>query len=328
MYTCKFCGSEIPDYASFCGQCGRTPGDLIEAPTRASGPHIPDIQDSDTVTTISVPGNSKPLWVYDQRSSNIQSPTASPGQEEEEERRRRAAMPGMGVPLLGGLAVEGQPYAGNVPMVQGTPQMGGVPTVQGTPQLGGAPSAYASPHLHGSSIGQGFHSSPTVMAPQLPASPPTFHLPDTTTTLHHPHHPHHPQHPHTPHHEPQGCSSLFIIVAISIPVLFILSFVGLGLTVFAPGLSLSGSTGVMQGGTFTPHGNHFFPGSSVSLTLDDTIPLYFTNRSSPVQTVYSIQIVALSRQGRLSVCKLTYCKAIVRQGDQLSSLQDQQILLL
>ncbi len=268
MYACEFCGSELPDHASFCGQCGRTPGDVKEAPTRASSFHAPDIQDMDTAAAMSMSENATPHWLYDQRSSIIQSPTA-PLDQEEEERRRRAAMFGMGVPLLEGLAVEGQPNAGYVPMVQGTPQLEGVPTVQGTP------------YVPGGFVGQGFHSNPTVMAPQLPSSPPTPPIPDTTITLHHPHHPHHP------HHRPRGCSSIFIIAAISIPILIILSFLGLGLTVFAPSFSLSGSTTVVQGGTFTLHGNHFLPGSSVTLTLDDTIPLYFTSLSSPVQPSYS-----------------------------------------
>jgi hypothetical protein len=103
-----------------------------------------------------------------------------------------------------------------------------------------------------------------------------YHLPTPTTTAHH---------PHSPSPKPQGCSSLFIIAAISIPILLILSFVGLGLTVLAPGLSLSGGSSVTQGGTFTLHGDHFFPGSSVSLTLDGSIPLYFTSRSLPAQIV-------------------------------------------
>ncbi len=281
MYTCKFCGSGLPEHASFCGQCGRTPGDVIEAPTRISGLHISDIQDSDTATGINLSGNSTPHWEYDQQSSKIQAPTAPLGQEEEEEERhRRAALLGMGVPLLGSLAVEGQPYPGNVPMVQGTPQISGVPSVQGTPQLASDSPAYGAPHSPAGSIGQGFHSSSTIIAPQLP---------DTTTTLHHhhPQHPHHPHHPHPTHHEPRGCGPAFIIAAISIPILIILSFLGLGLTVFAPGLSVSGSTGVALGGTFTLHGNHFVPGSSVTLTLDDTIPLYFTSHSLPVQPAYA-----------------------------------------
>ena len=96
-----------------------------------------------------------------------------------------------------------------------------------------------------------------------------------------------PTHPPPPHHKPHGCSLVFIIAAIIVPVLIILSFLGLGLTLFAPSLSLSGSTTVVQGGTFTLHGSHFIPGSSVTLTLDDTIPLYFSNRNLPVQSAHT-----------------------------------------
>ena len=84
------------------------------------------------------------------------------------------------------------------------------------------------------------------------------------------------------------------------PVLIILSFLGLGLTLFAPSLSLSGSTTVVQGGTFTLHGSHFMPGSSVTLTLDDTIPLYFSSRSLPIQTAHTanttMQILGMDTQ--------------------------------
>jgi hypothetical protein len=276
MHTCEFCGSLIPDYASFCGLCGRVPSKTMETRTMASDFHMPDIQNIDTATIASVSGNSHSNSAYNQQSFISNTPTTLLSQEEEEEeRRRRAAILGMGVPLLGTLTVEGMPNAGNVPMVQGTPQIGGVPTVQGTPY----PPA--------GSMGQGLYSSPTVMAPQLPASIPVSPLPATTVTLHHPNHPHHPHHPHTPHHKPHGCSLVFIIAAIILPVLIILSFLGLGLTLFAPSLSLSGSTTVVQGGTFTLHGSHFIPGSSVTLTLDDTIPLYFSSRSLPVQSTHT-----------------------------------------
>jgi Viral BACON domain len=163
--------------------------------------------------------------------------------------------------------------------------MGGVPTVQGTPY----PPA--------GSMGQGLYSSPTVMAPQLPSSMPVLPFPDTTGTLHHPNHPHHP---HPPNPKPHGCSLVFIIAAIIIPILIILSFFGLGLTLFAPSLSLRGSTSIVQGGTFTLHGSHFIPGSSVTLTLDDTIPLYFSSRSYPIQSAHmantSMQILTLDAQ--------------------------------
>ena len=154
--------------------------------------------------------------------------------------------------------------------------MSEVPTVQG------------SPYPPAGSMGQGLYSNPTVMAPQLPSSIPVSPLPaSTTVTLHPPHHPAHPphpSHPSPPSHKSHGCSTVFIISAIIIPVLIILSFIGLGLTLFAPSLSLSGSTIVVQGGNFTLHGSHFIPGSSVTLTLDDTIPLYFSSRSLPTQS--------------------------------------------
>ena len=286
MYTCKFCGSVIPDYASFCGQCGRTPEKAVETRIIVSGLHIPDVHDMNTATSTSLPGNSTPDWAYNQQRFYTDTPTISlSNEEEEEERRRRAAILGMGVPLVGGLAVEGQLNAASIPMVQGTPQIGEVPTVQGSPQT---PAG---------SIGQGLYSSPTIMAPQVPSSAPVFPLPATTTTLHHPPHPHHP---HTPHHEPHGCGLVFIIAAISIPILIILSFLGLGLTVLAPGLSLSGSTNVVQGGTFTLHGNHFIPGRSVTLTLDDTIPLDFSSRNLPEQSAFTentaMQILSMDTQ--------------------------------
>jgi BACON domain-containing protein len=274
MQKCEFCGSILPDYASFCGQCGRVPSEAIETRTMASDFHMPDMQNSDSSTNASVSGNFQPNTVYNQQSyiSNIPTTLLS---EEEEEKRRRAALLGMGMPLLGSLVVEGTPDAGNVPMVEGTPQIGGVPTVQGTPY---APAG---------SMGEGLYSSPTVMAPQLPSSVPVSPLPATTVTLHHPHQPQHPHPPHPPNPKPHGCSLVFIIAAIIMPVLIILSFIGLGLTLFAPSISLSGSTAIVQGGTLTLQGSHFIPGSSVSLTLDNTIPIYFSSRGLPVHSAYT-----------------------------------------
>jgi hypothetical protein len=241
---------------------------------------MPDVQNMDTSTNASILENFQPNSTYNQQSFFSNIPTTSLNEEEEEERRRRAALFGMGMPLLGRLAEEGMPNAQNVPLVEGTPPIGGVPSVPGTPY----PPA--------GSMGQGLYSSPTVIAPQLPSSMPVSHIPATTGTLQHPHHPHHPQNP-----KPHGCSLVFIIAAIIIPVVIILSFLGLGLTLFTPSLSLSGSTNVVQGGTFTLHGSHFIPGSSVTLTLDDTIPLYFSSRSFPIQSSHiantSMQILTL-----------------------------------
>ena len=123
MQQCEFCGSLIPDYASFCGQCGRVPTKAIETKTIASDFYMPDIQNFDTSTNVSVPANFQTSMAYNQQSFISNLPTTSLNHdEEEEERRRRAALLGMGIPLLGSLAVEGMPNAGNVPMVEGTPR--------------------------------------------------------------------------------------------------------------------------------------------------------------------------------------------------------------
>ncbi len=36
MQRCAFCGSEFPDHARFCGQCGRAPVATLDAPTTLS----------------------------------------------------------------------------------------------------------------------------------------------------------------------------------------------------------------------------------------------------------------------------------------------------
>ncbi len=97
MYKCKFCRSVMPDYASFCGQCGRTPDKVMKTRTMASSLHMQDVQDTKTVSNASVPGNYTPDWAYNQQTYYNDTPTISLSQEEEEEeRRRRAAVLGIG----------------------------------------------------------------------------------------------------------------------------------------------------------------------------------------------------------------------------------------
>jgi hypothetical protein len=73
--------------------------------------------------------------------------------------------------------------------------------------------------------------------------------------------------------------------AIIVAALFIIlaTFIGLGLTVLAPSVSLSGSSTVAPGGSLTLHGSSFLPNSSVTLILDTNLPLYFSQRSTPGQ---------------------------------------------
>jgi hypothetical protein len=262
--------------------------------------HIPDVQNIDSSMLSDVPGNVQINSAYDQQLSMSAIPTTSLSQEEEEEeKRRRALLLGMGVPLLGSLVVDGMPEAGNVPMVQGSPQVGGVPTVQGTPN----PQA--------GSMGQGLYSSPTTMATQQPPLAPLSPLPTTTVTLSPPQHSHNPSNPPTPSPKPKGCSLALIIAAIIIPILILLSFIGVGLTLFAPSIGLSGSTTVVQGGTFTLEGSHFLPGSSVSLSLDNATPIYFVSRGLPDQTLSttnsSMQLLTLDAQttGQIALSNTT-----------------------
>src|SRR5205085_10162158 len=112
----------------------------------------------------------------------------------------------------------------------------------------------------------------------------------------HPEHPHHHEHPtaphhlHTPtdphhphHHKKHDHTKHWVMAAIITPIIIIITIIGAGFTVWAPALSLSGGTDVVQGGTLHLHGSNFIPGSSVMLTLDGTTPLYYTHQHSPAQ---------------------------------------------
>jgi len=72
----------------------------------------------------------------------MQQATSGSGKDEEEEEQRRRML--LGLPLLGAMTADAQPFAGNVPVVQGTPTTSGVPMVQGTPSIGGASSAQSA----------------------------------------------------------------------------------------------------------------------------------------------------------------------------------------
>lgn len=279
MKQCEFCGQDLPGAASFCGHCGRAAGSPTDEATRGSGFQAASIDELDTAISIPVPGIGGPQedtkQVEDLPTSDMATMPLSTleEKEEEEERRRRAAM--AGIPLL---LADMQPLAENAPMVQGTPQLSSVPSVQGTPQASSAGSVPVPTHLPAGSMGEVFHAAATQMIPALPAPSPVPHAPHPSSAGHTPHYPH----PHHLHHAPRGRAPIWLIGAIIIPVLLILSFIGLGLTLFAPTLSLSGSSSVEAGGILSLHGSHFLPGSTVTLTLDDSMPLYFANGGSGV----------------------------------------------
>ena len=201
MYQCEFCGSDLPNDARFCGNCGRLSNSPADGQTRVSDLQLVKGYQRGAPNRISQPGisplsplpsspslASAPRWnTHSPRGDAVlldnNTPT-TPSSDEEEEKRRRAAMLGMGLPLLG---IGEQPIGSNAPMVQGTPQISSVPSVQGTP------------HIPGGSSGGGLHAGLTAATPHAPAAPstpPVSHLPATTSPGHtvHPHHPHHPAH--------------------------------------------------------------------------------------------------------------------------------------
>lgn len=278
MYLCTFCGAEIPEDARFCGICGRTPISAPEGQTRISGFRRAELEQVPVSTVM--PGNSaapalSPMWEYDQSRGSDDTPTL-PLIEDDEERRRRAAMLGMGA-LLGADAIPG----GGVPMVQGTPQIGNVPFVSNAPPLQGG--------LAGGPMSPAWNAGPTNYIPQAPGSytPPASTGSFPTHTVQHP-----PQqsHPLPPKPAPRGGCAPLLIVAILIPLIILGSITTLGLTVFSPGLSLSGSSSVASGGTLAVHGEHFLPGSSITLTLDSTTPLFVEAHPAGPQTAHALSM--------------------------------------
>ncbi len=278
MQQCEFCRATLPNDARFCGTCGK----VVDAPpdgfTRISNAQQSNVAQTEAATRTgqsSMTPYPSPLFppanptsqagLYpssfegSREATQRNTPTA-PLIDEEEEKRRRAALLGMGL-----IGLDAMPHGGLVPMVQGTPQVGNVPFTQGTPQFPGS-----------------FNAAPTQVAPQVPATfqppvQPPASISSPTLTLHHgpqgqqgqPGHGGQPgQHP------PHGCAPQLIIAAIVIPLLIMASIIGLGLTIFAPSLVLSGSSSVSAGASLVIHGSHFVPGSSVTLSLDGSIPLF------------------------------------------------------
>ena len=214
---------------------------------------------------------------------------------------------GRALPLLGmGLLISNmQPNAGSVPIVQGSPQSSGVPSVTG---ISGTPMLHKPAQ---SGFPATFYSSPTIQAPPMQPSSPHY-APQTP-----PAHPIVPSKPKSPPPQPGGCAPLWLIALFAI--IFILSgIITLGLTVLTPSLSmLSGSSTVAIGNSFHLHGSSFIPGSSVTLTLDSTTPLYYTHseRATPFsQTFQRIEPVVGMDLQRFQPLQPTSATNIVSVG--------------
>ena len=314
MQRCKFCGSALPARASFCGSCGRTLYEVGDRGTELSDTPTLDLPASEPAaqTPPIKPVRLQPLhdaaenqypgaterypWPV---TDSEQLPTLADNQQYDEDDWQRRGMI-LGAPFLTMLAEDAQAPAGNVPMVQGTPQASGLPMVQGTPPAPANPPA-----------GQLYVQNPAPSAPSttpnagswVPHTPPPQHGTGEFTGHHHQTHSparHHVSgelaHHHvsgelptgpldTSHHRarsrrwhlhgPHHLVSIVIVITIAI-VVIVISGIGVGLAIIHPSLSLSGSSSsVVSGGTMSLHGSNFIPGSSVTLTLDNDLPVAY-----------------------------------------------------
>jgi hypothetical protein len=277
MDRCINCNSKLPLYAQFCGQCGSVISNARELQGNTGDYPAAHVLADDKPTTISNPSNPA-LWNNGERynaaarshwtQEEVIPQTPNPDSDEEEERRRRAAL--LGLPLLGAMA--DQPPVAGVPLVHGTPQFGGVPLIQGKPAFPvGSPGSLGS---SGSSVAQG-----------LPGAVPHTPLPGAG--------PWSPSYPHTPPLSPSiptrnsgpgssnpgtrpapgGLPCSIVVLILAVVCLIIVGTIGGLFFGLPPAISISGSSDVAPGGALHLHGNNFVPGSSVTLMLDDAIPL-------------------------------------------------------
>ncbi len=257
MKECKFCGSTLPNYAHFCADCGQVIDELNQGTTKISS--SPEL-DMPTIKSTTPPLLSDATYPIVFNSAMEQSELDAtttlpwygevniPDNQHFQERRtdeNQVILPGM--MLLAGQIAEGQAPAGNVPMVQGTPQVSGVPAVQGTPAMPAHPAGAQAL----------YHNAPA-SAPTAPSAPPAHPL----------HYLRSGRHILRPH----GIAQHLLVAAVVVVVIATTAATG-ALAIFRPTLSLNVNGGITPGGTIQLHGQNFTPGSSVTLTLDQGMPL-------------------------------------------------------
>ncbi len=287
MQACEYCGSDLPDGASFCGYCGRAPSYTTDSPT--SGDDLPAINAPTVVTS----GPNNPFYNNNtlQQGEQGWSRENTPPQnqdDEEEGRRKRAALLGLGLPLAGDMGQHGS----NAPTVQGLPQAG-VPMVQGTPQ--------APPNVMGQGAAQAWNSAPTVQAPQAGAPAPGGYATPA------------PHKPPSPKPNPGGCVPVWLIFIVAI-ILIIASIIGAGFTVFAPSISLSGGSDVAPGGLLHLHGSSFLPGSSITLTIDGGTPLYLSSKERQQQITNGVHTMPGLAMNAIALTRLPGASNVVKAG--------------
>src|SRR5205085_7186239 len=117
-----------------------------------------------------------------------------------------------------------------------------------------------------------------------------------------------------PGHTPPGGCTLDWLIVLFAAIFIISSFIGIGLTVVSPSLSLSDGTNVALADSLHLHGSGFIPISGVVLTLDDTTPLYFTGGSSTMQAFYGTHTLMNLEMSTAPLGEISPAKNIVVVG--------------
>ena len=121
-------------------------------------------------------------------------------------------------------------------------------------------------------------SLPAGSPPVLPVTPPPPSGPWSSPT-----HPLHPPAHHTPSSPPSRPPARGCILRWSLVSLIIIAAIISGLIfLFSPAITLSGSHDVSAGDILHLHGGGFYPGGSVTFTLDGHVPLLFVDRGLPL----------------------------------------------
>jgi hypothetical protein len=280
MQECKFCGSTLPNNAHFCANCGYVVDVLNQGTTVIS--NSPEL-DMSTIKSNTPPPVSDPWHPNSFNTPMGQSdmdPNTTlgwsgevniPDMQHFHERRtdeNQAILPGM--LLFAAQMAEEQAPAGNVPVVQGTPPVSGVPAVQGTPAMPAQPAGAQVLYHNTPASAPGAPQAPSWVPHASPAEAPMpHHRRHQTSSKLHTHHLK-PHRRHIP--RPHGVVQHLVVATVAVVVIAAGAVTG-ALAVFHPALSLSVNGGITPGGTFQLHGQNFTPGSSVTLTLDQGVPL-------------------------------------------------------
>jgi hypothetical protein len=316
MQNCRFCGSQLPDNASFCGYCGGIINDPVQGAMDVTSPSTGSDLPLDTPPLASEPSHSmdgdgeagqqdtdvtiRQRWSEGELVQNIQEPEESQGDE------GQAVLPD--VLLSGMLPGEGQAPPSGPEIARGA-ETSASPSWE--PQMQ-TPPAHHSPQplwRHPTSPHQ--HPQPTPAAPAHYFPQPLWRHP--AAPRQHPQlEPPAPEHyePHLQYHHPPavvqpayrrhmlrllttpsklvaGTMMKWIIVVVTATVVIATSGIIVVLAT-PPVLSLNGRSTISAGGTLLLHGKGFFPGGSVTFTLDNGLPVSSINHSLARAVAYSV----------------------------------------